>query len=366
MKKFISFPVLLITVSIFTGIFNNCNEDNQIIIPIDTEYAFDSARYDWSFDSIPGEIFTFNAFDTSNIFLLGVRAIIHYDGANLNYHYYADNSFYPLSIGSYNKNSIYIGGDDNSVKNSGMPRLKKWNGLTFEEIPIPNPNNNRYQFSAIFGVNEDETWMGSTRGDLIHYNQGNFEFLRLDSTFYFTMFGNDDLGNFYSVAVKTVFDSLTTNYLNIYKKVNDQWQWSLVFSEKYNMYDINEVQPTLINNYISGFQNNNIVKFIGNVFQEIFSIKPFNVYQVSRFSDTNTNFFLMPGLIENGRLELFHWNGSKWSKEVNFYETGIFPEGPITIENVEGKYFGLFVDRSFGFSFFGKGEKRLISNTIIK
>lgn len=357
MKKLKSILVYLF-ISISIVLCKGCINDNQIITPIDTQYSFDSARYNWSFDSIPGEFFAFNAFDTSNIFLLGARALVHYDGSNLNYHYYSDISFYPLSIGSYNKNSIYLGGDDNSITNQGVPRLKKWNGLTFEEIPIPNPNNNHYQISTIFGVKEDEMWMGSTRGDLIHYNQGNFDFLRLDSTFYFIMFGKDNIGNFYSVAVKTVFDSLTTNYLNIYKKVNGKWEWSIVFSEKYNLYDINEIQPTLINNSISGFQNNNIVTFTGNNFHEIFQIQPFNAYQIQQLSDTSTNFFLIPGLIENGRLKLFHWNGSKWSKEVDFYETGIIPQGPITIQNVEGKYFGLFVDHTFAFSFLGKGEKK--------
>lgn len=360
MKKKKSILFFFVAAFLCLLLINSCNDKENPVTPPDSEYQFDSARYDWSFDSISGEFFTFNAFDTSNIFLLGVRALVHYDGANLNYHYYADNSFYPLSMGSYIKNSIYLGGDDKSVTNQGVPRLKKWNGLTFEEILIPNPNNNHYQISTIFGVKEDEMWMGSTRGDLIHYNQGNFEFLRLDSTFYFIMFGKDNIGNFYSVAVKTVFDSLTTNYLNIYKKVNGKWQWSIVFSEKYILYDINEIQPTLINNCISGFQNNNIVTFTGNNFQEIFQIQPFNAYHVQQLSDTCTNFFLNPGLIENGRLELFHWNGSKWSKEVDFYETGIIPQGPITIQNVDGKYFGLFVDHTFAFSFFGKGEKKII------
>lgn len=358
MKKIISIPVYILVTVLCSMFVVSCSEDSPVTPIAEGPYQFDSARYDWSFDSIPGEFITFNAFDTSNIFLLGVQSLVQYNGESFIYHYYVDNSFYPLSMGSYDKNNIFIGGHDFSIANFGIPKLKKWNGVGFDDIPIPDSSNNFNSISSIFAIKNDEIWMGSAKGDLIHYNQGKFEFLRLDSTFYFTMFGKDEFGNYYSVAVKTVFDSLTINYLNIYKKVKDQWQWSLVFSEKYFGYDINEIQPALINNYISGFQNNNIVSFTGNIFQSIFQIKPFNAYPVSRLSDTSINFFLMPGLIENGRIELFHWNGNKWSKEVDLSKAGIFPEGFITIENVDGKYFGLCVDRSFGFSFFGKGEKR--------
>ena len=336
----------------------SCSEYSPVTPP-DEPYQFDSARYDWSFQSFNTEFFTFEAFDTINIFLLGVYALVKYDGNNFNYNYYGDNSFYPITMGSYDKNNIYIGGDDNSVSSeNGKPRMKKWNGSIFDEIPIKDSTNRHYQISSIQAKSENEIWMGSTRGDLIHYNNGSFEFLRIDTTFIFTLFGTDEMGNFYSVAQKTVFDSLTSNYLNIYKKVNNTWDWTLVFSEKYTGYDINEIQPSSINFEISGFKNNNIVKFNGNSFHEIFNIKPFTAYPVIPLSDTNTNQFLIPGKIKNDGYWLFHWNGIQWSKEVYFPELQIFDLGFRKIQNVGGKYFVLCWDTFNEVIYFGKGLKK--------
>ena len=148
---------------------------------------------------------------------------------------------------------------------------------TFDEIPINDSTRRLYQISCIESINENEIWMGSTRGDLIHYDNGNFEFLRIDSTFFIRMFGTDETGNSYAVATKTVFDSLTFNFLNIYKKENNQWKWSLEYSEIYTEYDANEVSPSMINTEVSGFRNNNIVKYRNNTFQEIFQVKPLDL-----------------------------------------------------------------------------------------
>ena len=358
MKKIKSIPVYLLLFMLCSIFVVSCSEDSPVTPP-DEPYPFDSARYDWSFQSFNTTFITFEAFDTTNIFLLGIQALVKYDGNNFYYNYYGDNSFDPLTMSSYDKNNIYIGGYNNSITNYLFPRLKKWNGVTFEEIPIPDPSDNRYQISAIYAVNKDELFLGSTRGDLIHYNSGSFEFLRVDSTFIFTMFGTDEMGNLYSVAQKTVFDSLTSNYLNIYKKVNNTWDWTLVFSEKYTGYDINEIQPSRINFEISGFKNNNIVKFNGNSFHEIFNIKPFTAYPVIPLSDTNTNQFLIPGKIKNDGYWLFHWNGIQWSKEVYFPELQIFDLGFRKIQNVGGKYFVLCFDTIHKVVCFGKGIKKI-------
>ncbi len=362
MKNTKSIPVYLLLIVLCSIFIVSCSEDSPVTPP-DGPYQFDSARYDWSFQSFSTEFLTFEAIDTTNIFLLGIRALVKYDGFNFNYNYYDDNSFYPLTMGSYDKNNIYIGGDDNSVSSeNGKPRMKKWNGSTFDEIPIKDSANRHYQISAIQAKGENEIWMGSTRGDLIQYNNGSFEFLRIDTTFIFTFFGTDEMGNFYSVAQKTVFDSLTSNYLNIYKKVNNAWDWTLVFSEKYTGYDINEIQPSRINSEISGFKKNNIMKFTGNTFREIFNIKPFIAYQINQFSDSTFNSFMLPGGNDNSGLKLFNWNGSKWSLEISFGKMNIFGDVFHKISNVNGKYYFIYSDYVFGITYFGKGKIKTVTN----
>ena len=340
---------------------DSCSDKENPVTPPDKAYQFDSARYDWNFKYFPEEFLTFNAFDTSNIYILGSSALVKCDGSNFHYNYYNDPYFSPLSMGSYDKNSIYIGGHENSVKNYGIPRLQKWNGAAFEEIRIPNFLSRKYQISAIQALNENEVWLGSTRGDIIHYNVGNFEFFRVDTTFIITMFGSDETGSFYSVATKTVYDSQTINYLNIYKKNSDSWEWSLIFSEKYveSQY-LNEIRPSKINFNIIGFENNRIEKFTDLTFKEIFHIEPFTAYPMNKLSDSSINYFSLPGRIGSHGFELFNWNGSKWSKEVDFQEKGIYLDRFSKLENVEGKYYALCSDVSTGICYFGKGLKKPI------
>jgi len=361
MKKIISIPVYILVIVLCSVFVVSCSEDSPVTPDEEGPYQFDSARYTWSFQYFQEEFLTFDAFDTSNIYILGLNALVKCDGYNFNYNYYNSPSFTPLSMGSYDKNNIYIGGHQTSVINYGIPILKKWNGTVFEEIPIPNPQDRRYQISAINAINEDEVWFGSTKGDLIYYNSGVFEFFRIDSTFIITMFGTDEIGNYYSVASKTVFDSQTVDYLKIYKKIADNWEWSLVFSEEYpeSQY-LKEITPSKIKLNIAGFENNIIEKFTGTDFREVFQIKPFTAYPMTRLSDSNTNYFTLPGKIGSHGFELFNWNGIKWSREVDFEKIGIYPYRFNMLENVEGKYFALCSDPFKGICFFGKGIKKTV------
>jgi len=353
MKKQISIFVISVTLALS---LMGCNE-SSISPPIDTTYHFDSARYNWTIYSFNSSLLTFDSFNDSDIFLLSAGSLIVFDGnsfANLNFNY---DGLYALSMGGYNKNNIYIGGNDNTVANKGMPRLKKWNGSLFEEIYIPDSTNRPYQISTIFPKSDNEIWIGSTRGDLISYVNGNFQFVRLDSTFAFLFFGTDDLQNEYAVASKTVFDSSTIRYLNIYKKSNSSWEWTEIFSEKYVNYDPNEILPSLMKTSIIGFQNNNIKKFSGNTFVDIFNIEPFDAYPVSQLSDSSINFFLQPGVQQSmDGLKFFQWNGNKWSKELNLRDLNINAQFIPRTKRVINKYYFLAVDEVAGMSFLGKGK----------
>jgi hypothetical protein len=363
MKKIKFIPVFFVAAILCLLLIESCSDEENPITPPVELYQFDSARYDWNFQYFPQEFLTFDAFDTSNIFLLGINALVSYDGNNFHFNYYDKPHFYPLSMGSYDMNNIYIGGHDKSVKNYGMPKLLKWNSAAFKEISIPNPQDREYQISAIHAIQGNKIWLGSTRGDLIYYNGGSFEFFRVDSTFIITMFGSDETGSIYSVGSKTVFDTQTINYLNIYKKSADNWGWSLVFSETYleSQY-LNEIRPSKINFNIAGFENNIIEKFTGTDFIEVFQIKPFTAYPMNKLSDSSINYFSLPGRIGSHGFELFNWNGSKWSKEIDFEEIGIYINRFNKLENVEGKYFALCSDVSKGICFFGKGIKKPIKN----
>ena len=354
MKNIISFQVCIFT-ALCSVFIVSCSEDSPVTSNEDP-YQFDSARYDWTLYSNSNWLLDFNAFDTSNIFLLGTGNLLKYDGVNFTENYYNDQSFDPLSMGSYDKDNIYIGGNDRSVSvNNGKPRLKKWNGSTFNEITINDSTNRLYQIFCIEAINENEILMGSTKGDLIHYDNGNFEFLRIDSTFFIRMFGTDETGNSYAVATKTVFDSLTFNFFNIYKKENNQWKWTLEYSDVYTGYDLNEIRPSRIKTEISGFRNNNIVKYRNNTFQEIFQVRPIVPYPLTQLSDTSTNYFLLPGISGDRGFEFFHWNGTKWSREIDLSQKGIYSQIISKVENVDGKYFTLFQNGSNGMSMFGVG-----------
>ena len=339
---------------------SSCNNEENSVISNDGSYQFDSSRYEWTIFSKNSSFITFDSFSDSNIFILGAGTLTKFDGSNFTEYIFGSDGLYALTMGGFSNNSIYIGGDDNTLPKNGKPRLKKWNGSSFEEISISNPLNRQYQISSIFAISDDEIFMGTTRGDIIHYKNETFEFQRIDSTFIITYFGKDETGNYYCTAQRDRFDSLTTRNLDIYKKVNAVWNWTKVFSEQY-VNDVNEIRPALMNKEFIGFKLNSIRKFTGSSFAEIFKVDPFYVFIINEMSDTTINTFLIPGKIYNdlsGDIKMFHWNGSKWSKELSFKESDIDGMTISRVKYVNGKYYFLVLDHFFDKSFLGIGIKK--------
>lgn len=356
MKKIKSNSVFLLIVSILTLLYISCGSDNQIMTPPDTEYRFDSARYDWTIYSFNSSSITFDSFNDSNIFILSINNLREFDGINFIDHYFGYDGFSALSMDGMNNNNIYIGGYDNSVSNYLKPRLKKWTGSSFIEIPILDTTKRLYQILSVFSIDINEIFIGTTKGDIICYKNGEFEFYRIDSSFYVTEFASDQSGNFYFVAQKVVFDSSTIRYLDIYIKNNNRG-WNKIFSEIYTHLDPNEITPSMMNNNIIGFQHNVIKKFNGASFVKIFEVEPFDIYQISQFSDTTTDFFLIPGVERESSdiPKLFQWNGSSWSKELNLPDEKIYGSFFHRLKNVKGKYYFLVEDDILDISFLGKG-----------
>ena len=65
--------------------------------------------------------------------------------------------------------------------------------------------------------------------------------------------------------------------------------------------------------------------------------------------------FFLPGHIGDNGYEFFHWNGIKWSKEIDLSEMGIYSQTINKVENVDGKYIALFQDTYNDLSMFGVG-----------
>lgn len=77
MKKIKFIPFYSLFMVCLLLFLNSCNNEKPLTPPIDTEYQFDSARYEWKTDTLPyqyaGEIF---GFDSSHIYIIDNHSLI--------------------------------------------------------------------------------------------------------------------------------------------------------------------------------------------------------------------------------------------------------------------------------------------------
>ena len=329
-----SIPVFFVAVALCLFLINSCNDkENPVTMP-DEEYQFDSARYNWTIDTIEGYFspISLSCVDTNDIYFLDAyRTLIHFNGKDLITHILPF-----LVLGTCVKaytDEVYIGGSYLSSSNYNLPALLVKEGNNFRQIQLPD-SNQTYRIISIEKINDNTLWFGTDNGKLIKYESEVFQYFQFDSIYYVQVF-KDNYDNVFTINSIELSDSIGNHgskYLQIYKLVNNNF--ICLYSKYFEQIDDNTLTTSVIEGDIYARNTFGILKFNGSDFGNI--IKYPNIGTSLIFSGSGENDILLEGLFlpYNGNSNLFHWDGTKWSNELQFFLSGIFGRS----QKIKGRY----------------------------
>jgi hypothetical protein len=316
LRVIIPFAALLLVICIYS-----C-KDNPLVPPINEPYQFDSARYEWRTDSIDVLIGPLKVFDKSNIYLLSStpsRVLMKYDGINFITLSHLDIT--TSCLDGFDDNNLYVGGADLTQQNYGKPRLKKWNGSSFQEIEVPNPENRDFAIANFLMENPNEIWMCSGRGDIFRYDiiNNSFESQRVDTSEIKLNFLKDEFGNYYCYGYS--FNTFGIYFtIKVFKKEKNKWNWINVYSKDfldhnpYNLFSFNNNELLAIK-----WDGNVIYKFEDINFNEMMIIDQFRIGAPSTINGSSINDFIITGFDSAYYTSVFHSDGKKFSRELEIF-----------------------------------------------
>lgn len=338
MKFFLKYCVFITLLLLLIG----CEED-PVTPPPAGDYEFDSARFNWSVDTLPGWGYgTFSIFspDTTTIYATNDVAdafIIIKNGITSTYYF---NDFSPHYVWGLSQNEVYIGGGRNTG-NIYLPHLKKWNGASFEEIYIATKDSLEGVIGAGIINSSSDMWFANNR-KIFRYESGNFaEFEISDSNrIPYGFFLNSNLNpTFISNTLNEQTDTIFRNYIY-------EWNNGSVIQTYMNTWypgNPNYTWMQVANNEIYGMNDKMIYKFHHPNFIPYIPVPDHLFYTSGAMVAGNSlqDFVVMMydyTLSINGNLEnLHHWNGTKFSNE----EIGIniLSGGRVSMHRMNDDYF---------------------------
>jgi len=307
MKKIKSVPVIFYAIVLISIIMSGCTEDNPIIP--DGPYQFDSARYEWTTDTLYSE-FTRKIFglDSNHIYLSDNQSMFIYDGTNYSQHIINDMLF--SEVGGIDPNNIYVSG---SYFN-GDYRLEKWNGAVYQNIPAPQNTGPGFGFSCIFVRDYNEIWLGAS-GKIFLYNGANFTEYNIDSGDVPIMIVENENR---LLAVNNRAHCPDSTFTNcdketvVYELINNVW---VKVNSTFSFHNSTEFYPVKIGMSLFGNSHLGIFNFLDSKFTKFLnSPSPYLFNRVIGGSDINE--FMTLGF-DNVDQFYINWNGIKWSKEIN-------------------------------------------------
>jgi hypothetical protein len=179
MRSFLKYCIFMTLLLLIIG----CDED-PITPPLAGDYDFDSARFNWSVDTVNDwgfDLFSVYSPDTSEIFAANNNGdyLLHIHNGIQTRYYFSD--FSPHYVGGTSSNEVYIGGGkfNGSIY---LPHLKKWTGGGFIDIDIPT----KYPFEEVIGngiINSGSDMWFCTQLKLIKYDGSQFtEYIFTDTS----------------------------------------------------------------------------------------------------------------------------------------------------------------------------------------
>jgi hypothetical protein len=317
---------IAIILTIFSFVLSSCESD-PLIPPVETG-GFDSARYDYTVDTLNQFIRDIGGVDTNRIYLLTDNSLMIFDGTQYTTHLIPDPTFSPGFLGIVGTNQIYIGGGNNSPQPQSQ-RLLKWDGVSFSEIDIPNgPQQN---ISIVYAFSENEIWLCGHESGVTKYDGNSFNHYGLDSDYVIRPVFKVN-GQVYCYGYK-MFGSATysENYHNIYKFENNNW--TRVFQDTTltgEAYDVPIPFWDILNDNLIARLSGNLYQFNGSEYYSVHSTNELSYFYRVGGSSVDNILSFAGSYPDEG---IYHWNGNKWSVEINFPYNPTLHSKIIGVEN---------------------------------
>ncbi|MDQ1265061.1 MAG: hypothetical protein QG635_211 [Bacteroidota bacterium] len=319
-RKTIYFVSRLLAIVYLTLTFISCSDENPVISP--DNYGFDSARFNWTEDTIGNQSMYNYAFwvpDTSNIFLIDAysNTLLKLDNRNKTFYTFSNNILISVLLGP-DLNNGYMFGTDVTEGNTKF-LVWKYIGNSFvmiQEIPIP--------FSTRlwqgYYVSQSEMWfIGRDDGFIAKYDGSSITQYRLPDTLLYMDIFADKQNKIKITALGEEIRNpypLLINYIFEYDDINNNW--NVVFREYYDF------SLVVLDRQIFGVKKRAIYSFNGQTFQKILDFSNYLITTGDMEGLSISNFMITCCIpIGNPSSGLAHWNGSKLSNEnIRFCTTG--------------------------------------------
>ncbi|MBP9097032.1 MAG: hypothetical protein KBG21_10515, partial [Ignavibacteria bacterium] len=291
-------------------------EDNPVIPPVDTNYRFDSSRFQLKeFNLNYPDGFWTGAWviDTNEFFVVNAMSnfLIHYKNGVYENITFSDGSRMS-HIGGFSKNEGYL---FSSVYTNGTsyPNIKKWNGSSFVTIPNSQTFPKGFRISTAYYKSPTEIWLACI-GQIIKFDGSKLTSYPVEDSLMLSMdifYDSQNRLRLWSYYFNKEIDTVFRNY--IYEFRGNQFE--KIYEFRTNLY-LDETILAVPGNFFGGYSRNKIYEFQEGVFipriQTQFSA--FNNMIGNSFDDL----FIKGNYINHETHYLysfFHWNGSRWSLE---------------------------------------------------
>lgn len=319
LKSIFSVPIFILTIFWIMN-FLSC-KDNPTVST--NKFELDSARFDIEaklFERV--DIWDVCVIDTNNIYLTNPYFLLYYDGINNNTYYFNDN-FYCIRIGGLDNDNIYLGGRNVSGTQS-PPRLKKWAGAGFIEIPIGDSLNDSFLIDDIFVKESNEVWITGGNKYAMKYDGNRIKKYYFPDTLYDDSYILlDDNNNTCLLRTYNTSNGQGTGYkiiMKFYKLINDEFVFYSY--HEYNSEGVNSIYaPGNIGNKICAYAKDGIYEFDGYNYNKTVDAGDISLLMTAprKFKKASINNVLLKGTIGNEvNSRIFHWNGNKWSLEKGY------------------------------------------------
>jgi hypothetical protein len=311
MKK-ISISHISVFFAIISFLFYSCNKDDNPV-KSNEHYQFDSARFNWNSIVLPynwGYYLPPWAPDTNEAFLSNslLNNITHYKNGQIEIINF-ENNIIIGSIAGFSPNEGYLICVE--YKDSiWQPHIKRWNGNSFEVVPINHNFKKNFTVSTVLIKSSNEMWF-SGKGVIHKFDGYNLkQYYLADTNMWGTGIFYDEnnhlkyLTTFYNEAI----DSIQKDYVYEFDGSN----WNKIYED--NTYPITTKYYRVLGNTIFAYNGRQIMKLEGNnliIYMNISADMGFTL----PFFGSSLNDFMAFGDSWDRKTNLFHWDGKKWSNE---------------------------------------------------
>jgi|GEM_PF-6685149 hypothetical protein len=217
-----------ITVIILSMITISCSKDNGVQPnPPEEPFIVDSNVFEWKEDTIwSSRLDKIYVVDTNDIFIEGYPHGIRIKSGIKSRINYNDNDFLSNCINGTNENNVYFGGAPYWNNISLKSKLKKWNGTTVEDIPLPDDSSRGIHF--LLPIADNDVWALSEFNIMYHITGTKVKTYKFMNGFRCVTIFMDNSGNLYA-TLDQPYGGIGQKYIRIiYKYDNSPDKWNMI------------------------------------------------------------------------------------------------------------------------------------------